>query len=193
MYLPTAERTPAMADRRFAIKRATDEAHARVEGIVQRAGMFSSRESYRRYLEATFAMRARFERALDDSGAALIWPEWPSRKIADLVAQDIADLGGVAPAAAVLQRRLSTAELLGVLYVLEGSSLGARVLVKAVAELGLTASSGARHMFRQAGDRDAWRSFTAMMAAAPEAPSHEAANATFDAFADAYSLAATRG
>lgn len=182
-----------MEDRRFALKHATDEAHARVEGIVQGAGMFASREGYRCYLDATFAMRATYERLLDDSGAALLWPEWPSRKIADLVAQDIADLGGVPPSVEISQKRLSTAELLGVLYVLEGSSLGARVLVRSVAEMGLTAESGARHMFRQAGDRDAWRSFTAMMAAAPEGPCHDAANTTFASFADAYSLAADRG
>ena len=179
-----------MEDRRFALKRATDDAHARVEGIVQGAGMFASHEGYRRYLDATFAMRARYERLLDDSGAAGLWPEWPSRKIADLVAQDIADLGGVAPAAEISQQTLSTAELLGVLYVLEGSSLGARVLVRSVAEMGLTASSGARHMYRQAGDRDAWRSFMKIMAEAPENPSHDAANATFEAFADAYGRAA---
>ena len=83
--------------------------------------------------------------------------------------------------------------MVGVLYVLEGSSLGARVLVKAAAEMGLSAEFGARHLFRQAGDRDAWRSFVAMMAAALDAPSHDAANATFNAFADAYSRMADRG
>lgn len=159
---------------------------------MQAAGMFASRDGYRRYLDATFAMRARYERLLDDSGAAMLWPDWPSRKIADLVELDIVDLGGAAPPAEISHTRLSTAELLGVLYVLEGSSLGARVLVRSVAEIGLTASSGARHLFHQAGDRDAWRSFVAMMMAATENPSHAAANATFEAFAEAYGRAADR-
>ena len=192
MYLPEAERASSMEDRRFALKRAADKSHARVEDIVQGAGMFASREGYRRYLAATFLMRATYERLLDDSGAAALWPEWRSRKIADLVALDIADLGGEATAAEIPQHRFSTAELLGVLYVLEGSSLGARVLVKSVADMDLTPTYGARHMFRQAGDRGAWRSFIAMMEAAPDAPSHDAANATFAAFANAYSQAANR-
>ncbi|MDP3495685.1 MAG: biliverdin-producing heme oxygenase [Hyphomonadaceae bacterium] len=192
MYLPEVARGLAVDDRRFALKRATDDAHARVEDIVQRAGMFATREGYLRYLEATFAMRAKYERLLDASAAELVWAEWPARRIAGLVGQDIADLGGVAAPEEYRDGPVSTAELLGVLYVLEGASVGARMLVRSVAEMGLTAEFGARHMFRQAGDRDAWRSFLAMMAAAPEAPCHDAARATFNAFADAYREAAAR-
>lgn len=186
----------ATEDRRFALKRATDEAHARVEGIVQNAGMFGSREGFRRYLTATFDMRTRYERLLDRNGAERVWPEWPGRRIAGLVAQDSADLGGADPGGGTdmpaenVQSTLSPGEIIGILYVLEGSSLGARVLVKSVADMGLTATFGARHLFKQAGDRDAWRSFVSMMLAAPEAPCHKAARATFDAFATAYRKAA---
>ena len=193
MYLPEVAGGTAVEDRRFALKRATDKSHARVEGIVQGAGMFATREGYRRYLDATFTMRAAYERLLDRSGAAGVWADWPGRKIAGLVAMDIADLGGAPPPVEDISKPLSAAEMVGVLYVLEGSSLGARVLVKAAAEMGLSSEFGARHLFRQAGDRDAWRSFVAMMAAAPDAPSHDAANATFNAFADAYSRMADRG
>ncbi len=191
MHLAEAAAGQAIGDRRFALKRATDEAHTRVEEIVQGAGMFASREGFKRYLAATFEMRARYERLLDRDGAEQVWARWPSRRIAGLVAQDIADLGGVAEAReANLQQALSPAELIGVLYVLEGSSLGARVLVKSVADIGLTARFGARHLFRQAGDRGAWRSFLAMMAAAPDAPCEATANATLEAFAAAYRKAA---
>ena len=191
MYVAQVEGRPAVEDRRFALKRATDHAHAAVEGIVQDAGMFASRDGFRRYLTATFAMRSHYERLLDLNGAAELWPRWPSRRIASLVAQDIADLGcdPVAPQED-LRLGLSAAELVGVLYVLEGSSLGARVLVQSVSDIGLTASFGARHLFRQAGDRDAWRSFLALMSAAPEAPCHRIAEATFEAFAQAYREAA---
>lgn len=191
MYLAESAVGAAAEDRRFALRRATDDAHARVEGIVQGAGMFASREAFRRYLTATYEMRARYERLLDLSGAAKVWPDWPGRRIAELVAQDIVDLGGGAPAPEEnSMATLSKAELIGVLYVLEGSSLGARVLVKSVEALGLTEAFGARHLYKQAGDRSAWRSFMSMMSAASEAPCHDAARATFDAFAAAYSRAA---
>lgn len=191
MYLAQAGGRLAVEDRRFALKRATDHAHAKVEQIVQDAGMFASRDGFRRYLTATYAMRAHYERLLDTNGAAELWPLWPSRRIAALVAQDIMDLGGAAEAAEEnLHAELPPGELIGVLYVLEGSSLGARVLVNSVADIGLTASFGARHLFRQAGNRDAWRSFLSLMSEAPEAPCHRTAEATFEAFAQAYRKAA---
>lgn len=196
MYLAQAGSGSAVEDRRFALKRATRQAHAKVERIVQDAGMFASHGGFRRYLAATHAMRAYYERLLDLNGAAELWPRWPTRRIAALVSQDIADLGVADPGGAEespdenLRLDLTKAELMGILYVLEGSSLGARVLVNSVADIGLTASFGARHLFRQAGDRDAWRSFLALMSAATEAPCHHAAEATFEAFAQAYRAAA---
>ncbi len=194
MYLTDGVSGAGAEGRRFALKRATDAAHRRVEGVVQAASMFASREGYARYLAATFKMRAEFERLLDMAGAAQIWPEWPRRRIAALVAEDIADLGKIAPQTRDVPEnftsRLEAGELVAILYVLEGSALGARVLVKLACEIGLSAGFGARHLFRQAGERDAWPSFTAMMSALPQSPSHAMANRTFEAFACAYEEAA---
>jgi len=179
-------------DHRFALKRATDAAHARVEEIVQAAGMFGSIEGYRRYLNGSYAARARLEHRLDAGGAERLWADWPSRRIAHLIAADIDDLGGVALVSSGMSALpLSDAELLGVLYVLEGSSLGARVLVNMARGLGLSATCGARHLVHQAGDTGAWRSFVALMNSAAQPPSIEAALAAFDVFADAYSREAS--
>lgn len=187
MYLAESAAAPAMEDRRFALKRATNEAHDRVEAVVRSAGMFDTPEGFRRYLTATFEMRARYERLLDLNGAARVWADYPGRRIAGLVAQDIVDLGGEVPSTLPDEEKTySAGELLGVMYVLEGSSLGARILVKSVAEMGFSAGFGARHLFTQAEDRGAWRSFIAAMDASPEGPCHETARATFDAFAAAY-------
>src|SRR5690349_1348819 len=83
-------------DHRFALKSATGAAHARVEGIVEAAGMFASVEGYRRYLSGSYAARARLEHRLDAAGAGRVWAGWPRRRIAHLIAADIDDLGGVA-------------------------------------------------------------------------------------------------
>lgn len=187
MFLAEAAAERTVEDRRFALKRATNEAHERVESIVRDAGMFQSLEGFRRYLAATFEMRSRYEQLLDENGAERVWADYPSRKIAELVAQDIADLGGALGNAEQADLKIRTAgELFGIMYVLEGSSLGARVLVKSAADLGLTSGFGARHLFKQAEDRGAWRSFIAAMSASPEAPCHDTARATFDDFAAAY-------
>jgi heme oxygenase (biliverdin-IX-beta and delta-forming) len=174
-------------DQRFALKRATDAAHARVEGIIEAAEMFRSLDGYRRYLQGSYAARSRLEHRLDAAGAEKLWPDWPRRRIAHLIAADIDDLGGIALAPLEsLKSDLTAAELLGLLYVLEGSSLGARVLVTMTDSLGLTASFGARHLHEQAGDRSAWRSFITLLNTAGVAPSTEAALSAFDVFAEAY-------
>lgn len=187
MFLAEAAAGPMVEDRRFALKRATNEAHERVEGVVRDAGMFETREGFRRYLAATYEMRVRYERLLDLNQAERVWTDYPTRKIAGLIAEDIEDLGGIPMSSEPADKKTySAGELLGMLYVLEGSSLGARVLVKSVADMGLSASFGARHLFRQAEDRGAWRSFLDALSASPEPPCHDTARATFDAFAAAY-------
>lgn len=195
MYSIDGAARPAAGDRRFALKQATDAAHRRVEGVVQAASMFGSRAGYLPYLMATYEVRAGFEALLDAAGAELVWPDWRGRRIAGLVAQDIADLGEIAPplvaTAENVSSDLSSGELIGVLYVLEGSALGARVLVDLATEIGLSASFGARHLHAQAGDRAAWRSFLAMMSTAADPPCHQTANQTFEAFARAYERASS--
>jgi heme oxygenase len=179
------------SSRRFALKAATDAAHTRVEGIVQSAGMFDTLAGYKRFLAASWALRVQHEEQLDAAGAAKLWPLWPGRRIAHLIAQDMADLGvPQPPRPAPLHAAASEAELLGALYVLEGSSLGARLLVRSAASLGLSAEHGARHLHAQAGDINAWRSYVELMEASRVAPCHDTANAVFDRFAEAYAQAA---
>lgn len=194
-YSPESGSTLALgargvSERRFALKRATDAAHTRLEAIVQSADMFATVEGYRRYVAATWAMRDRCERLLDLNGAADLWPDWPGRRIAGLAAQDMADIGMAPdPAEENLHLRLTRPEQLGLLYVLKGSSLGARILVRMVSALGLTADSGARHLHAQSLGPSTWRSFLTVLDASPEPPCHETARAAFAAFADAYGQA----
>jgi heme oxygenase len=182
----------AAASRRWRLKQATQAAHERVEALVGRAGMFASDEGYLRYLQATYRAREGVERQLEAAGAAALSPDWERRRLSQALSDDIRDLGGDLPADALSQPAIgSRAELLGALYVLEGSALGARLLVKSAEALGYTARSGARHLHQQAGDGQAWRSFLALLAAedmdeAQETACAAAANATFEAFALAY-------
>lgn len=195
MYRNDQPLEPATASRmaesrRFALKRATDAAHRHVEGIITSAGMFASLDGYRRYLSATLAIRTRYENLLDASGGAAVWPLWPSRRVAHLVAQDLDALGGVRP---VIQKKsellLNPSELLGALYVLEGSSLGARVLSRSVHAFGVSADHGARHLHAQAGDAAIWRDFLSVLDSAAEPPCHATAVRVFADFADAYACA----
>jgi heme oxygenase len=187
----------AEGGRRFRLKAATRIAHERVEEIVGAAGMFADIEGYRRYVVATYAARADIERELDAGGAQRLFPAWPRRRLTALIAADLADLGMQAPARLRETTRRGTGagpsapDLLGQLYVLEGSSLGAQILVRSADSLGVSATFGARHLHRQAGETGAWRAFCdvlegADLSAAEESRMFAAAERTFDRFANAY-------
>ena len=66
------------------------------------------------------------------------------------------------PRAADLSNDMET--LIGVSYVLEGSALGARILVKQAAVLGYDEARGARHLWKQAAGLENWRRFIAFIA-----------------------------
>ena len=176
------------ASRRLRLKAATQEAHDHVEAVVQAAGMTDSRQGWLAYCEATYAARAEAEHALDAAGAEQVLPGWPGRRIACLLEADIADLGGVADRGEPLQIA-GPGELLGALYVIEGSALGARLVMQSAAGMGFTREYGARHLHAQAGE--GWRAFVAALEQAPldagdEARMMRAADAMFARFAAAY-------
>jgi heme oxygenase len=71
---------------------------------------------------------------------------------------------------------------LGVAYVLEGSTLGASLLIRSAAELGFDANHGARHLARQVDRRANWTTFVGYLEGRQDLDMTkviEAANATF--------------
>lgn len=143
------------------LKELTAAAHARLDSHVDQAGFFESQNGYRQYLLATWRARAHLESQLDRSGATRLFPLWPERRLRELLLRDLADLGEPAREAAVPSEepRLDAAAMLGTLYVLEGSALGARVIERRVAQLGMTAEFGARHLAWQTTRGTAWARF----------------------------------
>lgn len=140
----------------------TREAHARVDALVGIDRPNFSVEDWRDYLrrlervvrplEAVLRQNARQWAAWLPDAAS----RWRAHRFADdLAALDVAPLPG-APVPATLCA--STAACLGVLYVLEGSTLGARVVLKRLAHLGapLQASSRA-HLRPRVGAQ--WQTF----------------------------------
>ena len=91
--------------------------------------------------------------------------EWSLLELAAALRSDLTDLGH--PAEAV--ENIIIPELdercfrWGVLYVLEGSALGAVLLSKSAAELGLSDSNGARHLALQTGERKRWPRFAEIL------------------------------
>jgi heme oxygenase len=182
----------AVASRRFRLRDATRAEHARLDAFISTAGFLTSRSRYAVYLSATLAARDAIERGLEESTVSEVYPEWRHRLIAACLRQDIVDLGGPAPRLAAPAFPLADrAEILGALYVLEGSSLGARLLQRDASALGLTSELGARHMAAQVADGRAWPRFTALLDAeafdhAEEVACLAAAKRVFEHFEQSY-------
>lgn len=165
---------------RFHLRQHTAEAHARLDAAV---GAFDTLEDYGRYLRSLLNFRAPVEAALE--GIPLPGG-FHSRGIADAIRADMHDLGIDTDEGAgqpILLPQLDNASSqLGALYVLEGSSLGARLLYKRAQALGLSETFGARHLAIQSGDRDSWPRFLALLEKHPQEAADAAARASIATF-----------
>jgi heme oxygenase (biliverdin-IX-beta and delta-forming) len=166
--------------RRFLIRERTSAHHAAVDTAV---GSFDTLERYRIYLQGLWVFRRPFEDQLDQ----IVWPEhfgdWRPRTIGPLILRDMDDLNvtGVCPRCDIsLGGDLES--VMGALYVLQGSSLGARILLSRARALGLSESHGARHLAGLAHSDD-WKTYLQLLDSAPQMDMDKVIDASRAAFA----------
>jgi heme oxygenase len=163
-----------------ALRTATRPAHQRLERGIDVKQRFSSLVGYREHLGRLWGFYSGLERQLAPGffGAAL--PDYESRRKLPLLARDLIALGEdphglpVCPGTPACTDR---AIAFGCLYVLEGSTLGARVLLPIVAtELELDAAHGAVYLESYgAGTTQRWADFGAALDAWCASPARRAA------------------
>lgn len=112
---------------RQALRAATRDEHDRVDALFSRFDL-SRRAGYRAFLTAQHAAFAPVERAVDRAGGAAVLADWPARRRSHLLEADLTDLGAAAGEDGEPLTMLTPAEILGAVYVLEGSRLGGAVL-----------------------------------------------------------------
>ena len=170
--------------RRAVLRAATADAHSRVDEAV---GAFSQTQAYIRYLSGLYAFRAPLEASLE----GFDWPSefgpWRPTTIAGHLEADLADLGVAPPPFRVQRANLSQpSAVFGTVYVLEGSSLGARLLLKSAESLGYTASHGAAHLARQSASHQSWRTFLDLLESADEIDMSAVVDAAIETFEAAH-------
>lgn len=141
---------------RFLLRERTGDLHAAVDAAV---GDFLDLADYRRYLVGLHEFRCRCEAEISAAPASSRGSFVP---LVPLIEADMTDLG--VPLQGAGQRRRATAPVsaeatAGRLYVLEGSSLGARVLAVRARALGLGPDFGARHLAVQSRSSAGFRAF----------------------------------
>jgi heme oxygenase len=158
-------------DLRSRLRSATAHEHRRTEESFADS-LASLPESYGSFLLAHAAAFPAVGRALD---ASLDWEPWTARW--NNLQSDLAALGLAAPDEVALDPAASTAEALGMAYVLEGSRMGSAILLESVPAALPTA------YLRGGRDRAPWLKLQALLGAADPAAGDAAVAGACAAFA----------
>ena len=145
---------------------------------------------YRRFLQASAGALLPLEAALIEAGVARMFPDWPERARSAAIAADLGRLDS-AVQATVSVPPLTRSGVLGTMYVLEGSRLGAKFLLKAVADAADPRIGGATAYLRHGTGRRLWQTFLSKLETGDTYDEDEAICAASGAFA-AFERAADR-
>ncbi|QOZ67087.1 heme oxygenase [Bradyrhizobium arachidis] len=145
---------------------------------------------YRRFLQASAAALLPLETALVEAGIARLFPDWPERSRSAAIVADLGRLGSAVPFT-VSVPALTRSGMLGTMYVLEGSRLGAKFLLKTVADAADPRLGEAAAYLNHGTGKRLWQSFLAKLASEEGCEEDEAIDFARIAFA-AFERAADR-
>jgi heme oxygenase len=169
---------------RHRLRKATASAHSSLEAAV---GQITDLRSYGWYLRGLAAFRVAAEAGLRAHPWPVHFGAWRPTELSAELLLDVADLSGEPLPQGHVRVEDDLGSVFGVLYVLEGSTLGAQVLMPTALQLGLSGASGARHLVKQASATKNWRDFVVLLdnaASVEVAAVVDVANATFEAARD---------
>jgi heme oxygenase len=177
-------------DLRTRLKHATADAHRQLDRSLM-AFDLKTTTGYRRFLEASAGALLPLEAALLESGVDDIIQDWPSRSRTDAILKDLTQVEGrlhLMPAPAAFSR----SALVGAVYVLEGSRLGARFLLKIVTRAADPVTGRATAYLSHGSEQQLWEQFLVLLAhEAPRLDEDEVIAGAHTAFG-LFSMAAAR-
>ncbi|MGF0540312.1 biliverdin-producing heme oxygenase [Agrobacterium sp. ES01] len=156
------------SERRWLLRSGTSTLH---EELDRRVGSISDLGSYQRYLRGMMRFRGPLERKLADASYPSQLSGFTPCYIASSLQRDMMVVTNdqVAHAQEMSDIDLSTPEkMFGTLYVLEGSTLGSRLLIKQAAAIGIDETNGAEHLAKQSASGGNWKAFLALLESAED-------------------------
>ena len=148
-------RTPA-AGIREGLRTATARAHERLDSYARRVNLADQR-NYGRFLKAQSGPVKALEAALEQFGVARLLPDWSLRRRTAALEHDLEYLH-LHPESSPSVCLTSRAQAFGTLYVLEGSRLGARVLLQQILDAA-PALEPATRFLRHGSEHRLWPTF----------------------------------
>lgn len=151
------------------LKEATHATHERLDKSIMAQNPFETRARYALFVKVQHQFHREIDALYANPVLDGLLPDLAGRRRFDLIEQDLADLGTIAPRPETPPAFASGADAdlptaLGWLYVAEGSNLGAAFLMKEAQKLGLSESFGARHLAGAPEGRGLhWKTFTAAL------------------------------
>ncbi|MFT3968465.1 MAG: biliverdin-producing heme oxygenase [Sphingobium sp.] len=150
------------------LKALTHDTHEGVDRSIMSAASFADRDRYARFLAVQYLFHRDIEALYDDIALQGVFPDLATRQRLPLVKTDLADLELDVPDTSepplFVPGAIDLPTALGWLYVAEGSNMGAAILRKEAAKIGLSDSFGARHLApAPEGPAPHWRAFTAAL------------------------------
>ncbi|MFC4311185.1 biliverdin-producing heme oxygenase [Steroidobacter flavus] len=113
-------------NRRNSLRGATDHLHRDLDRIAEGFNL-GDVTHYRRFLQANAATLIAIEQLLENAGVEQLVPDWPQRSRRAAILADLHSLQSDVQPLALRRTAPTSSEVFGILYVLEGSRLGARV------------------------------------------------------------------
>ena len=176
-----------MSERRQLLRQRTAAIHQQLDDQV---GNFTSLDEYVAYLKGMIAFRADVEKDISRSPIPTEFADYRPNLILAELHRDLAATGGQdrntpSTEPSIAEKPLSRDALLGLLYVLEGSSLGARILAKRAERLGLHEETGAAHLKKQSASLGNWNAFCALLETADKVDEDAMVESAMETFARA--------
>lgn len=160
--------SPGMRNR---LKQATAQAHRDLDARFA-AFDLTSVSGYRRFLEASASALLPLEAALVEADVMRTFTDWDRRSRRRAMAADLARLGGVTRPQD--QPGLNRNSMLGTMYVLEGSRLGARFLLRSIANATDAMIASATAYLGHGQGLHLWQGFLTTLENQPVTPADEA-------------------
>ena len=175
---------------RSILRNATAADHAQLDATLGALDLCTV-AGYRRFLEINATALLPLERSLELAGVRAMLPDWDDRARTAAILTDLARLGG-RPGRLDAPELTDRSAMLGTLYVLEGSRLGAADLLRTVRQCSDPLVSGNTAFLGHGAGRHFWPEYLAILECHADELDEDdlvrSARAAFDLFAHAAAL-----